>query len=108
VKQRYVREFARRMLDVYPGANIEFNDPGQITVTFNDPGHEQPVVLRTSEGHLERAIAKLGEQAQDAWPNNTQDEAGFNILELHLEEVLATRRIEADLLIGANGLVWPR
>lgn len=108
LKRRYVGELARRMLSVYPAAGIEFADPGQITITFNDPGHEQPVVLHASEAQLEKAISKLGQQSQDAWPNSTQEEAGFNILELHLEEVLATRRIQDVLSINADGLVWPR
>lgn len=49
------------MLDVYPEAGIEFADPGQITITFDDPGHEQPVVLHTSEAQLETAVSKLGQ-----------------------------------------------
>ena len=97
MKRQHVEELARRMLSTYPSATIEFANPGQITITFDDPGQEQPVVLRTSEAHLERAIAKLGQQAQDAWPSSTHTEAGFNVLGVHLEEVLATRPVNEVL-----------
>jgi hypothetical protein len=96
------------MLLAYPTAAVEFEDPGQITVSFSHPGQDESITVHTTEASLEQAIPLLGRQAQGAWPSSGQDEAGFNILTLHLDEVLATRRVSGPLSIDGRGLVWPK
>ena len=71
-------------------------------------GLDHPVVLRAREVDLAAALPALGEDCRDAlWPDSSLVTPGFNILFVHLDEVLSVRDTSAGLRIAADGLVWP-
>jgi hypothetical protein len=66
------------------------------------------VLVVAPEDDLAAAVQHLGEDSRDAlWPDVTVDTAGFNLLLVHLEEILATRRVTAPLVVTRTGPTWP-
>jgi hypothetical protein len=99
----YLDELLHRLLMSYPDAT---RSPSG--VAFTPPDHDGPVRLLVSEAGLARAVRAIGEDCRDAlWPTSSVDEAGFNLLLVHLDEVLATRVVDGPLRISADGLQWP-
>jgi hypothetical protein len=81
---------------------------GRGRLSFRDGGTGAIVTLVTAEAELATAVGALGVDVRDAlWPGATIEEAGFNILLVHLDEVLATRDVTEPLRITTSGLVWP-
>jgi len=105
----FVDELVRRLrLD---GGPVEVRHGGRQTadVVLHPAALDHPVTLRTSEGELAVAVPRLGADCRDAfWPGSTIDEAGFNVLLVHVDEVVATRDTTEPLRITAGGLQWPR
>jgi hypothetical protein len=72
------------------------------------PGIAHSLALHVHEKDLAAAVAALGEDCRDAlWPEGTIDAAGFNLLLVHLGEVVATRDTTEPLRITSRGLRWP-
>jgi hypothetical protein len=66
------------------------------------------VTLITSEDELAEAVRSTGRDVRDdLWPGSTIEEAGFNLLLVHLDEVLDTCQITEPLRLTREGLVWP-
>ena len=103
----YVDELVHRLsrggglLEVRPGGR------GSVEVLFTEEGVDHPITLRTSEAELSTAVTALAETAHGAWPDDTAESAGFNLLLVHLDEVVATRDTSEPLRITADGLQWP-
>ena len=54
------------------------------------------------------AVTAIGENCRDdLWPGSSIDAAGFNLLLVHLDEVVATRDTSDPLRITGQGLEWP-
>ncbi len=66
-----------------------------------------PVILLTTERELSDAVHHLGREKDALWPTATTEQAGFNLLLVHLDEVLATRTVSGPLRITSEGLQWP-
>lgn len=80
-------------------------DDLQIRFTSSRQG---AVLIVAPENDLAAAVRSLGEDSRDAlWPDATVDAAGFNLLLVQLEEILATRRVTAPLIVTRTGLTWP-
>lgn len=66
------------------------------------------VTLITSENELAQAIRHTGRDVRDdLWPGITIEDAGFNLLMVHLDEVVATRDVTEPLRLTRDGLIWP-
>jgi hypothetical protein len=104
----YVDELVRRLrLD---GADVDLRRGGRDTadVSFADPRVDQRITLRTSESELATAVTTLGDECRDVlWPDHSVESAGFNLLLVHVVEVVATRDTTEPLRITAAGLQWP-
>jgi hypothetical protein len=99
----YLHELLRRLQTSDPAATISSDD-----LLWVPRDGAMPITIATSERDLAIAVPALGEDARDAlWPDATIDDAGFNLLLVHLDEVLATRRVDGSVLINATGVVWP-
>ena len=99
----YLDELLRRLRMTDPGAVISGGD-----VRWVRGEGRSPITIATCERDLAIAVPALGQDAREAlWPDATIDDAGFNLLLVHVEEVLATRHVDVRLLINATGVVWP-
>jgi hypothetical protein len=104
----YLEEFLRRLRLNAPGAELQIMTDGAATITWHEEGRDIPLAVATTEGDLAAAVAEIGSSSRDAlWPSSTVDDAGFNLLIVHLEEVIATRDVSRGLQIGRAGLTWP-
>ena len=105
----FVDELVRRLgLD---GPDVEVRRGGRDTadVLVVVPEVDHLVTLRTSEAELAAAVTTLGEGCRDdLWPDHTVESAGFNLLLVHVDEVIGTRDTTEPLRITAAGLQWPR
>jgi hypothetical protein len=100
----FLDELLRRLRLSDPAAALV----GRGRVAWRDPSTGCDVTLVTDEQELATAIRTLGEEIREVlWPDATVEQAGFNILLVHLDEVMATRVVAAPLRITAGGLVWP-
>jgi hypothetical protein len=53
-------------------------------------------------------VTAIGTECRDAlWPDSSIEAAGFNLLLVHLGEVIATRDTSDPLRITDEGLQWP-
>jgi hypothetical protein len=104
----YLYEFVRRLRMDEPDAQIRITADREATVTWHEGGVDPLITVVVREVDLAHAVAEIGAQCRDAlWPSNTLDDAGFNLLFVHLQEAIATRDISRPLRIGEGGLVWP-
>ncbi|OMQ14343.1 hypothetical protein A7K94_0217345 [Modestobacter sp. VKM Ac-2676] len=79
----------------------------EIRIRYRDLDH--PVTLWTKEPDLEAAVTSLGEGCRDdLWPDHGVGSAGFDLLLVHLDEVVATRDTTEPVRISSVGLEWPR
>jgi len=91
---------------------LRFDDPSaaaldHLRIRFTSSSQSE-VLIVVPEDDLAAAVQFLGEDSRDAlWPDATIDTAGFNLLLVHLEEILATRRVTAPLIVTRTGLTWP-
>ncbi|WP_138757270.1 hypothetical protein [Modestobacter altitudinis] len=104
----YVEELIRRLrLDGQP-LDVEYGSHRTVRLTQAPEHRGHPVVVVVSEPDLEAAVTSIGTSCRDElWPSESVESAGFNLLLVHLDEVVATRDGSEPLLITADGLQWP-
>jgi hypothetical protein len=104
----YVDELVRRLrLDGRP-LDVAYGPQRTVTLTRPHPHEEHLVELVVSEPDLQAAATALGAECRDAlWPDESTETAGFNLLLVHLDEVVATRDTTGPLRIAADGVQWP-
>jgi hypothetical protein len=71
------------------------------------PWAERVITLWTSDRALAAAVPTLGECPDALRPDQTAESAGFNLLLVHVSEVVGRRDTSAPLRITAAGLQWP-
>jgi hypothetical protein len=104
----FVDELVRRLRMDCPGLDVDIRPGGAATVRWESSRVDSPLTLYVHEGDLEVAVTELGQNCRDQlWPGSSVEAAGFNLLLVHLDEVLATRDISEPLRITRQGLVWP-
>jgi hypothetical protein len=97
----YVDELVRRIRLADPGVEVQYGGRASVAVRFGG------VTLWTSERELAAAVTSLGDCRDELWPDHTVESAGFNLLLVHVDEVIATRDTTEPLRITAGGLPWP-
>jgi len=103
----YVDELVRRLRLDGGEVGVRFGGKQAADVSFARNG--QRVVLRTKEPELAAAVESLGAGYRDALrPGSGVRSAGFDLLLVHVDEVVATRDTSEPLRITADGLQWPR
>lgn len=104
----YLEELVRRLrLDV-PSATLDVDRRTTGTVVWRERIVDHPLVLIVREEVLAAAVTTLGEECRDAlWPSSSVEAAGFNLLLVHVGEIVETRDTSEPLRITADGLVWP-
>ena len=76
------------------------------TIGWRDDRLGRPLLV--GERDLAAAVTSLGEDCRDLlWPDSTIEEAGVNLLPVHVEELVATRDTTAPLRITPAGPEWP-
>lgn len=104
----YVTELVRRLSPDDPGVTCQLVGGGPARIEWRVVGVDHPIVLLVDEPDLAAAVRELGLSVRDAlWPDESVDTAGFNILRVHLAEVLMTRDTSRPLRIDDRGLRWP-
>jgi hypothetical protein len=104
----YLYEFISRLRMDAPDADMALGSDGEATVTWHDGGVGRPITVIVREADLAAAVATIGGESRDMlWPSSTTDDAGFNLLLVHFEEVIATRDTSRPLRISSAGLIWP-
>ena len=104
----YLAELLRRLRMSDPSASATVDRDGRATVLWRPEGRTEPVALTFTEQDLAMTVRAGGEDCRDdLWPGSSIDQAGFSILLVHLDEVVATRVVTEPLRITAQGLVWP-
>lgn len=100
-------ELVRRLRLSDSTATVDLSDDGTARIVWQHEGAKS-VTLLTTEEDISHAVTAMGEDCRDAlWPGSTLEEAGLNLLLVHLDEVIATRDTSQPLLIDSTGLVWP-
>ena len=103
----YPDELVRRLRLAHPDVEARVRDEGA-TIAWREADVDHPLVLLVGERDLAAAVTSLGEDCRDAlWPDSTIREAGFDVLLVHVGEVVATRDTTAPLRITPAGLEWP-
>ena len=104
----FLDELVRRLRLDAPTTDVDVRPGGAGTVRWVHPSVDHPLTLYVHEGPLRAAVTALGEDCRDAlWPDSTVEAAGFNLLLVHLYEVLATRDTSEPLRITGAGVPWP-
>lgn len=104
----HLDELLRRLRLDDPSATLDVGRQDTGTIVWREPRVDHPLVLVAGEQDLATAVTGLGEECRDAlWPGSTIQAAGFNLLLVHVDEVVATRDTTEPLRIDARGLVWP-
>jgi hypothetical protein len=104
----HLTELVRRMRLEDPNVDIRVGENGAASIVWCDPRVDDPLTLLVTEDDLAAAVTALGEDCRDAlWPGSTIGAAGFNLLLVHLDEVVATRNVSAPLRVTRQGLEWP-
>jgi hypothetical protein len=104
----YLTELVRRMRLDNATVSIDVGNNGAATVVRQEPDVDHPLVLFVRERDLAAAVTAIGEDCRDGlWPDSSILVAGFNLLLVHLDDVLATRDTSEPLRITDQGLEWP-
>ena len=104
----FVEELVRRLRMGFSDVAVDIRPSGAATARFRASGLDHPLALYVHERDLGAAVSDIGEDCRDAlWPESTVEAAGFNLLLVHLDEVIATRNTSEPLRITSDGLVWP-
>jgi hypothetical protein len=104
----YLNELVRRMRFEDPSLCVEISADASAAVCWQDRHVDHPLTLLVTEQDLETAVTELGESSRDVlWPDSSIQAAGFNLLLVHLEEVLVTRDTSQPLRVTSEGLLWP-
>jgi hypothetical protein len=105
----FVDELVRRLRLGFADVAVDIRPSGAASLGFRVPDLAHPVALHVHEKDLAAAVTAHGEECRDVlWPGSTIGTAGFNLLLVHLDEVLATRDTAQPLRITSQGLRWPR
>jgi hypothetical protein len=103
----YFTELVRRMRLDNATVTFDVDDNGAATVVWQKLDIDHPLVLFVRERDLAAAVTAIGEDCRDElWPGNSIEAAGFNLLLVHLDEVMATRDTSGPLRITDQGLEW--
>ncbi|WP_222194863.1 hypothetical protein [Modestobacter italicus] len=104
----FVEELVRRLRMDGSAVDVRYGGNRSVQIRLGAPRVDHDVTLWTREPDLEAAVTALGEDCRDVlWPDHTVESAGFNLLLVHLDEVIATCGTTAPLRITAAGLQWP-
>jgi hypothetical protein len=104
----YLTQLVRRLRLADPTVSIDIGTNGTATVVWQERDVDHPLVLLVRERDLAAAVTAIGEDCRDElWPNSSIEAAGFNLLLVHLDEVVATRDTSEPLRITDQGLEWP-
>jgi hypothetical protein len=104
----YLRELVRCMRLDDPAASIDVGRNGAATVVWRRRDVDHPLVLWVRERDLAVAVTTIGEGCREAlWPDSSIEAAGFDLLLVHVDEVVATRDTSEPLRITDQGLGWP-
>jgi hypothetical protein len=103
-----VEELVRRLIADHAAVEVEYGPRRTASVHFSPAQSAHRITLRTSETELGAAVTTIGEECRDVLsPDRTVESAGFDLLLVHLDEVIATRDTTEPLRITADGLQWP-
>jgi hypothetical protein len=104
----FVDELVRRLRMDFSEVAVDIRPGGAATVRFRASVVDHTVALYVHEPELGAAVTDLGHEVRDElWPGASVEAAGFNILLVHLDEVLDTRDTTEPLRITRRGLTWP-
>ncbi|WP_299960249.1 hypothetical protein [uncultured Modestobacter sp.] len=104
----FIEELLRRLRMDGAVVDAEYGGNRSVQIRLGGRRVDHEVTLWTKEPDLEAAVTALGRDCRDMlWPDHTVESAGFNLLLVHLDEVIATRDTTAPLRITATGLQWP-
>jgi hypothetical protein len=104
----FADELLRRMRRRHPDAELDVRPGGRAVVEWQPAPEAPPVRLETTETALTRAVGALGRDSRDAlWPGGGIEEAGFDLLLVHLEELLDTRDGVTTIRVTDDGVEWP-
>lgn len=104
----FLTELVRRMRLDNATVTIDIDNNGAGTVVWQEPDVDHPLVLFVRERDLAAAVTAIGEDCRDELcPDSSIEAAGFNLLLVHLDEVMATRDTSEPLRITDQGLEWP-
>ena len=104
----YVEELVRRLRLDDAALQVHHGGRQSVAISFAPPGLAHRVTVWTREPDLAAAVTALAVDAEQLWPGTPPAAAGFNLLLVHLDEVVATRDTTDPLRITADGLQWPR
>src|SRR4051794_32845736 len=105
----FVDELVRRLRTGFSDVEVDIGPSGAATVRFRASFLDHPVVLYVHERELAVAVFDHGQEVRDdLWPDAAIEAAGFNLLLVHLDEVLATRDTSEPLRITRRGVTWPK
>jgi hypothetical protein len=108
VETPFLTELVRRMRLDNATVTVDIDRNGAGTVRWQDRDIDHPLILRVRERDLAAAVTAMGEDCRDElWPDSSIEEAGFNLLLAHLDEVVATRETSEPLRLTDQGLEWP-
>jgi hypothetical protein len=94
----------------YNDSDVEaqISDDGNASIVWRHEDVAYPLTLLTTEQDLAAAVTALGKDCRDElWPESSLEEAGLNLLLVHIDEVVATRDTTEPLRVNSEGLVWP-
>ena len=101
-------DLIRRLRYHEPDVGAQIDDDGTARIVWRHDYVGHPLTLLTTEQDLAAAVTAMGEGCRDAlWPENSIEEAGLNLLLVHVDEVVASRDTSAPLRVNREGLVWP-
>jgi hypothetical protein len=108
IESPYLIELMRRMRFEDPSASVEISADGAAAVRWHDQHVDHPLTLLVTEQDLEAVVNELGERVRDVlWPDSSIEAAGFNLLLVNLDEVVATRDTSQPLRLAREGLLSP-
>ena len=101
----FVDELARRLRLDGGSVEIDYGPRKTAELRCAEAGDGPRFTLATSEAELGAAVVALGRDCRDAlWPDSTIEQAGFNLLLVHLHEVVSGRDLAEPLRIAAEGV----
>ena len=105
----HVDELVRRLsMDGGAVDDMYVRSSGAVTVTWSARGLDHPVVLSLREDELASIVDDFAEDGgTDLWPEAERQASGFNLLLVHLDEVLMTRDTTDVIRLTRDGLQWP-
>ncbi|MBP2338328.1 hypothetical protein [Saccharothrix coeruleofusca] len=101
-----------RRLNLAGGQAAYHSEEGVLVITaWRDDQLEPPVRLFVDESALEQHLPLLYSDAAALWPNSDRVAGAFNLLSVHIEETVLTRKPgQTDLVLDRDGRVpeWVR